>query len=130
MASKVFDSLGAGRGRAYPMSKEDKQKKLDQLKNYDWFNELGQDEKKEKIPDFNGFLKVDENTLTGWLTAAQMSGEPIKIFLDLKKIASDDGSLKQININTFVSTKAAKAPANKKSDDDFPGWDDDVDDLF
>lgn len=125
MASKVFDALGISKGRGYPTTQEDKQKELQRLQKYDWFNELEPDKKKEHIPDFTGWLKVDEDLLTGWLTAAQMAGEPIKVFMNLKKIAGEDKNLKQINITSNVSTKAkAPAPAPKK-DDDFPGWDDD-----
>lgn len=126
MAGKVFEATGVSRGRAYPMSKKDKQDKLDFLQTQRWFNDIEDPErKKELIPDFTGWLKVDEDTLSGWLTASQMAGGPIQVFLDLKKIAGDDNGLKQINITSRVSTKE-KDPAPKK-EDDFPGWDDDLD---
>lgn len=116
---KVFDGLKAGRGRAYPMSDEKKADKLERLQKWEWFNDLDPQEQKMKIPDFDGFLKVDEDTLSGWLTAAQMAGEPVEVRLELKKVAGDNNQLKQINIDSYVSSKAGAAKQKDVSNDPF-----------
>jgi tRNA splicing ligase len=116
---RVFEGLKAGRGRAYPLEDGKKVEKMERLRGFQWFNDLDPQEQKMKIPDFDGFLKVDEDTLSGWLAAAQMAGEPIQVRLELKKVPGENNQLKQINIDSYVSSKAGATKQKDVSSDPF-----------
>ena len=48
-----------------------------------------------------------------------MAGEPVEVRLELKKVAGDNNQLKQINIDSYVSSKAGAAKQKDVSNDPF-----------
>lgn len=114
MASRVFESLTAGRGRLYPMDAQQRSQWVERVEGYDWWQKMDEDEQKARVPHFNGFIKVDQELLDAMSAALREHGGPFRYNLEATKQAGEDGSLQQVNLTYHiqkVKTDGYAAPA-------------------
>lgn len=125
MASRVFESLTAGRGRLYPMDSGKRQQWVERVEGYDWWKKMAEEEQKARVPHFDGFIKVDQELVNQLSAALKEHGGPFRYNLEATKQAGVDGSLEQVNL-TYHIPKAKndgyqqQAPAEQPVSDDIP----------
>jgi hypothetical protein len=128
MASRVFDSLTAGRGRLYPMDSGKRDEWVKRVEQYDWWSKMDEEEKTARVPHFDGFIKVDQALVDNLQTALREHGGSFRYNLEATKQAGAGGGLEQVNL-TYHIAKAkpngaaapAAAPVSEEfEDDDIP----------
>lgn len=103
MASRVFDSLKAKRGRIYPMSSDERQRWVDGKTGFSWWNDKTAQEKKEMTPHMQGILKIDQEVVDTLQEAVKNHGGAFPWKLEVIKVATDDGSgVRQLNVDTWI----------------------------
>jgi len=104
MASRVFESLTAGRGRLYPMEEGKRDEWRARVEQYDWWQKMAPEEQSARIPHFDGFIKVDAelvNALSGALS--EHGGQPFRYNLEAVKKPNEEGTgLKQVEITYHI----------------------------
>jgi len=114
MASRVFESLTAGRGRLYPMDAQKRSQWVERVERFDWWQKMDEDEQKARVPHFDGFIKVDQELVNALSAALREHGGPFRYNLEATKQAGVDGSLEQVNLTYHiqkVKTDGYAAPA-------------------
>lgn len=116
----AFDAMNGGNARLYPLTKEQRKTRWENIKDKDWATP-------DHVPHFDGFLKIDQSFINELQTAFISHGGPFRFNLDATKKLNDDGQFKQFDIRGWIpnaasaSTKSA-APAQPKEEfeDDIP----------
>lgn len=127
MASRVFESLTAGRGRLYPMDSEKRNQWVERVERFDWWQKMSEDEQKARVPHFDGFIKVDQDLVENLSAALREHGGPFRYNLEATKQAGSDGSLEQVNLTYHIQKaktdgyqRSAPAPVSMPESEDIP----------
>ena len=103
MASRVFDSLKAKRGRIYPMTSDERKRWVEGKQGFSWWNDKTPQEKKEMTPHMQGMLKIDQEVVDTLQEAVNNHGGAFPWKLEVIKVATEDGSnVKQLNLDTWI----------------------------
>lgn len=123
----AFEAINAGKGRLYPLDREKKLEKYNKLKTHGWFQDLSKQEQAQKIPTYDGWLKIDQEVINKLQSTLDMNrGKPFRYNLDVME-QKRDGEVSQLNIEYWLPTKPAKdvsEPEPAPVQDDLP--DDDI----
>ena len=119
----AFEAINAGKGRLYPLDREKKLEKYNKLKQYGWFQELGEEQQALKIPSFDGWLKIDQEMIDKLQSTLDMNGgQPFRYNLEVAE-QKRDGEVTQLNVEFWLPNKPARpapSPAPAPVQDDLP----------
>ena len=119
----AFEAINAGKGRLYPLDREKKLEKYNKLKQYGWFQELPKEQQAQKIPSFDGWLKIDQEMIDKLQSTLDMNGgQAFRYNLEVAE-QKRDGEVTQLNVEFWLPNKHAKsapAPAPAPVQNDLP----------
>ena len=119
----AFEAINAGKGRLYPLDREKKLEKYNKLKTYGWFQELPKEQQAQKIPSFDGWLKIDQEMIDKLQSTLDMNGgQAFRYNLEVAE-QKRDGEVTQLNVEFWLPNKPARpapSPAPAPVQDDLP----------
>ena len=104
----AFEAINAGKGRLYPLDREKRLEKYNQLKQHQWFQDLGKDQQAQKVPNWDGWLKIDQEIIDRLQECLRINkGMPFRYNLDVME-QKRDGEVTQLNVEFWLPSKPSK----------------------